>query len=77
MDKGSCGPLGMVSYILLIVGGLNWGLVGVSYLAGSGWDGWNVVRLLLGSWPMVEAIVYILVGLSAICAIFACKSCKK
>ena len=66
----------MVSKILLIVGGLNWGLVGVGMLMDRDW---NVVNMLLGAWPMVEAIVYILVGLAAVVKIFGCccKKCKE
>ncbi len=60
---------------LLIVGGLNWGLVGAGMLADSA-QSWNVVNMLLGSMPVVEAIVYVLVGLAAIMAIFGCR-CKK
>ncbi len=54
----------MVSFILVIVGGLNWGLVGLGWWAG-GAD-WNVVHMILGMWPMVEGLVYVLVGLSAV-----------
>ena len=53
----------MIVFILLLVGGLNWGLVGLGMLLGSNL---NVVNLLLGSWPTVEAIVYLLVGLAAL-----------
>ena len=53
----------MILFILLLVGGLNWGLVGLGMLLGSNL---NVVNLLLGSWPTVEAIVYLLVGLAAL-----------
>ena len=63
----------MVCKILLIVGGLNWGLVGVGMFADSDL---NVVHMLLGSWGTVEAIVYVLVGLAALMKIFGCK-CKK
>ena len=49
--------LHMVAFILLIVGGLNWGLTALGY---------NLVNMILGSWPMVEKLVYILVGLSAV-----------
>lgn len=56
-------PLHMVAYWLTIIGALNWGLVGVGNFAGGDW---NVVRLLLGSWPQVESVVYILVGASAV-----------
>ncbi len=69
---GGCAPA-MIGKVLLIVGGLNWGLVGVGMLTGSDW---NVVHMILGSWPKVEAIVYVLVGLAALMKIFGCK-CKK
>ena len=49
--------LHIVTFILLVVGGLNWGLTAL---------GWNVVNMALGSWPQVEMIVYLLVGLSAV-----------
>jgi uncharacterized membrane protein YuzA (DUF378 family) len=69
--------LHMIAFILVIIGGVNWGLVGLGNWMGSNW---NVVNLLLGSWPMVEAIVYILVGLSAILLVFThkkdCKTCS-
>lgn len=63
--------LHMVAFVLLIVGGLNWGL--------SAAFSWNVVNMLLGSWPMVERVVYILVGLAALLEVFThkgmCKAC--
>ncbi len=61
-----------LSFILLVVGGLNWLLVGL-------FD-WNLVTTLLGSWPVLVKIVYVLVGISAIVEIFGhksnCKSCE-
>jgi uncharacterized protein len=45
-----------IAFILLIIGGLNWLLVGLF----SGWDLANYIT------PMIARIVYILVGLSAI-----------
>ena len=55
--------VGMVGMILVIVGALNWGLVGLGGFIGSNL---NVVHMLLGSWPQVEWVVYILVGLSGL-----------
>ena len=55
--------LHMIAFILLIIGGLNWGLYGLGGFANANW---NVVNLILGSMPQVEWIVYILVGLSAV-----------
>lgn len=65
MNGGS--PIKMVAWILVLVGAINWGLVGVGGLMG---DDWNVVSLLLGQWSVVENIVYVLVGLSGLVCIF-------
>lgn len=67
---GSC-VLSMVAKVLLVVGGLNWGLVGVGMLAG-GMSSWNLVTMIFGSMPMVEAAVYVLVGISAVVYSFGC-----
>jgi len=60
--------LHMITWILLVIGGLNWLLTAL---------GFNVVSMLLGSWPMVEKLIYILVGLSAVYEIVTHKqNCK-
>jgi len=53
----------LIGYILVMVGALNWGLIGLGGFMGADW---NVVSMLLGAWPQVEWLVYILVGLSAV-----------
>ena len=73
-SKGSCG-MHWITSILVIIGGINWGLVGLGMVLGKG-SAWNVVNLLLSSVPTVEAIVYLLVGVAALLMIFGCK-CKK
>lgn len=60
--------LKMLSYWLLIIGGVNWGLVGLF--------NYNLVMGLFGTWPMVERLVYVLVGLSAVYMLFAGKGKK-
>lgn len=50
-----------IALILLIIGGLNWLLVGALKF--------DLVQSILGSIPVLRDIVYILVGLSAIWAI--------
>lgn len=60
-----------IAFVLLLIGGLNWGLVGVGGFMGSDW---NIVHMILGSWPSVEWAVYILVGVSAILEIVNHKS---
>lgn len=47
----------MLTFILLVVGGLNWALAAFNF---------NLVNMLVGAWPMVERVVYVLVGLSAL-----------
>jgi len=59
--------------ILLVIGGLNWGLIGVGMLIDKDL---NVVNMILGSMPMLEGIVYLLVGVAAIMKLIGCK-CKK
>lgn len=76
MMKGSGSGVGMVAWALVLVGALNWGLVGLGMLV-SGSD-WNLVNLLLGSWPTLEAVVYLLVGVSAVYSLVGCgMTCKK
>lgn len=64
-----------VGYVLVVVGALNWGLVGLSMLLGGG--NWNLVNLLFGSVSWLEAVVYVLVGLSGVLMLAGCKSCCK
>jgi len=60
-----------VAFLLLIVGGLNWLLLGVF--------GWEVGQLFGGMDALISRIIYILVGLSALVEIFThkarCKEC--
>lgn len=61
--------LHMVTFILLVVGGLNWGLYAFDF---------NLVEKLLGAWPMVEKVVYVLVGVAAVVEVATHKStCKE
>ena len=53
----------LIAKILVIIGALNWGLVGIGYFVGSNL---NVVNMILGSMPSIESIVYILVGISGV-----------
>jgi uncharacterized protein len=55
--------LHVIAFILTIVGGLNWGLVGLGGFASADW---NLVHMILVSMPQLEWVVYILVGLSAV-----------
>ena len=65
--------LHMVTFLLTVVGALNWGLVGLFDV--------NLVSLLFGSLPGVEQLVYVLVGVSAVYVVAThrkdCKVCSK
>ena len=50
--------LKIISYILVIIGALNWGLVGLFNI--------DLVALIFGEMTILARIVYILVGISAI-----------
>lgn len=72
----SCGASGAmcimskVAWVLVVVGALNWGLVGVA--------DFNVVSALFGAGSTIEMIIYILIGISALAMLVGCrcKTCK-
>lgn len=51
--------LDKIALILVIVGGLNWGLVGID-------PRYDLVMLALGFMPVLAQLVYLLVGVSAV-----------
>ena len=58
MAKKDKSNLEWAAWILLLIGGLNWGLVGALNL--------DILEALLGSIPMLQKVVYVLIGLSAV-----------
>lgn len=75
--KGSCKCTpSKIIWALVLIGALNWGLVGL----GGFFDGnWNVVNLIFGSWEWLENLIYVLVGASAVMTLFGgckCGKCK-
>lgn len=54
--------LDLVALILIIIGGINWGLIGLF--------GLNLVEALFGAGTLLTRIVYILVGLSALYSLY-------
>ena len=59
--------LSLIAFILLVIGGLNWGLVGLF--------GFDVVAYIFGEMSAISKVVYVLVGLSALYKLFFCKKC--
>ncbi|MFW6131035.1 MAG: DUF378 domain-containing protein [Candidatus Aminicenantaceae bacterium] len=51
-----------IALILVVIGGLNWGLVGIF--------NFNLVSWIFGAMSVVSRIIYILVALSAIIILF-------
>ena len=52
----------MVAYVLIILGAINWGLVGAFKL--------DLVQLILGTTPALVQLVYILIGLSGLYGVY-------
>ena len=70
MKSGDCGkcPICKIVGLLVVIGALNWGSVGLLKL--------NLVNQLLGSVPIAERVVYILVGIAGLLALVMCfKAC--
>lgn len=57
------GTIGWIALVLVIVGALNWGLVGILQF--------NLVDALLGSVEILPRIVYAVVGIAALYMIIA------
>lgn len=58
----------IIAAALLVVGGLNWGLVGAA--------NFNLVSAIFGT-GILAAIVYVLVGLAAVYQIFSVRSIQR
>lgn len=63
MNDSSWKPVDVVAYVLIIVGALNWGLVG--------FFNFNLVAWLFGEMSTLSRIIYALVGLAGIYGIVA------
>jgi len=63
-----CNAIDWVAMVLVIIGGLNWGLVGVMHM--------DIVAKVFGDMTMVTRVVYDLVGLSALYMAYKAFACK-
>ena len=70
MQTCECGLIKKILYTLILVGALNWGLVGAFRF--------DLVAYFLGDMSIATRIVYILVGFAAfVKIIYLMKTCKK
>lgn len=70
MMMGHAKSIHMVTFLLVIVGGLNWLLVGLNI--------WDIGNLFGGQDAMISRAIYILVGLAAVYELAMHKqNCKK
>lgn len=62
--------IGLIAFILVIIGALNWGLVGFFKF--------DLVAAIFGDMTMPSRVIYGLVGLAALFKLFMCKKhcCK-
>lgn len=61
--------LHMITFLLLVIGGLNWLLVGLFQ--------WDIGMLFGGMTMTISRVIYVLVGLSAVIELVCHKSCCK
>lgn len=54
-----------ISFLLMLIGAINWGLIGLF--------NFNLVNSIFGFVPIVERLIYILVGLAALNSILFIK----
>ena len=62
-----------IARLLVFIGAINWGLIGISYFAATNL---NIVSMATSMFPPLEAVVYILVGLSGVYLILPGKKPK-
>ncbi|MEK7117989.1 MAG: DUF378 domain-containing protein [Patescibacteria group bacterium] len=72
-DKGCM--MSTVGFWFLVVGAVNWGLVGLGNFFGAD-DGWNVIHLVFEFLPWLEWAIYVVVGICGVLLAFGCK-CDK
>lgn len=56
-------PIEKLSYILLVIGGVNWGLVG--------WLDYNLVDEIFGVGSTASRVIYAIVGVAALFVIYS------
>lgn len=61
--------IGWIAFILLAIGGINWGLVGLFRF--------DLVAAIFGEMSTLSRIIYVLVGISALYCLFALPAMRR
>ena len=64
MKKPCCCPICKVAGLIVVIGAINWGLVGGFNV--------NIVSKLLGAGTTAERIVYIVIGVAGVAKLLGC-----
>jgi len=67
--KDDINYLDLASLTLVVLGALNWGLIGLGTFAGGDW---NLINLMFGSLVggRIEALIYLIVGFSGLYQVY-------
>lgn len=61
--------LDVITFVLLVIGGLNWGLVGIF--------NWDLVAAVFGAMSIVSRVVYLAVAVSSLYHLFLWKGISR
>lgn len=67
MDDNDFNAIDWLALMLVIIGALNWGLIGLGMLMDAEL---NAVNMIVGFSPVLEAVIYLLVGLAGLYTIW-------
>lgn len=68
--------LHMIAFVLVIIGGINWGLFGL-FPVGQDGVGFDIVSILFGFSDFLQSLIYVLIGVSAVYLLIThTKECK-
>ena len=65
-----------IAKILVIIGGLNWGLVGVTNLMNNHFDLVEYIGYILLNLPVITDLIYLIVGIAALVMVIGMVSSK-
>ena len=60
-------PAEWIALVLVAIGAINWGLVGLAGFVGGNL---NLVNLLVGAFPTIESLIYLVVGLAGLYLVY-------